>query len=377
MGKFLVAGAGLFGLTMARLIVEKSSKAEVVVVDKRNHIGGNAYSYLDKESGVEVHKYGSHIFHTNNERVWNFINRFTDFHSYEHRVFTRHKNEIYSLPLNLHTLSQFFGLPLSPLQAKMLIKEKSSKFPTEPSSFEDAAIQTVGRELYEAFFRGYTVKQWQTDPKDLPAEVFTRLPVRFDFDSRYFSDRYQGIPYNGYGEMFRALVDHPRIAINLETDFFDMSKSGFDRTIYTGPVDRYFDFSAGELGWRTLDFDLQTIEEEDFQGVAQLNYPDQDFSFTRIHEYKHYMPEERRPKSSTVIAKEYSRKSGPEDEPYYPIRSKADMEMLKNYRRFISREKKVIFGGRLGSYQYLDMHMAIASAFVSFEKNIENSLQAD
>jgi len=366
----VVVGAGLFGLTVAERAAEAGLR--VTVIDRRDHLGGNAYSDVDEGTGIEVHRYGSHIFHTSNERVWEYVRRFTAFTDYQHRVFSTHAGTVYPLPINLGTLNQFFHAAMGPTQARELVAEQAAEVDADAAAnLEDKAIALIGRPLYEAFIRGYTAKQWQTDPRELPASVIARLPVRYTYDTRYFSDTYEGLPKDGYLPWFEAMASHPRIEVRLGTDFFDTTQSiskpavrGQVPVVYTGPVDRYFDHHAGPLGWRTLDLETQTLPVRDFQGTSVMNYADLDVPWTRIHEFRHFHPEreDRHADDRTVVMRERSRFAGPDDEPYYPVATAQDRERLQVYRTLAADEPGVHFGGRLGSYLYLDMHMAIASA---------------
>ena len=373
----IVVGAGLFGLTIAEQIASQLSK-KVCIVEKRDVIGGNAYSYFDDNSGIEIHKYGSHLFHTSNERVWEYVNRFTSFTDYKHKVFTKHNGVIYSMPINLHTLSQFFGKDLNPTEARILLGQDTIMNSKGFENFEDKAIAVVGREIYEAFFKSYTLKQWQVEPKQLPAEIFTRLPIRYNLNGDYFNDSYQGLPKDGYQNWFSNMVQNSNIIQLLNTDFFELRDEidlASKLVVYTGPIDRYFNYSHGELSWRTLDFEFEILQIEDFQGTSVMNYADAPPSFTRIHEFRHLHPERPYPANQTIIAREFSRKASRIDEPYYPINSPRDREILKLYRSEMSNEKGVFFGGRLGTYQYLDMHMAIASALTLFENELRPLLE--
>ena len=345
--------------------------ARVLVIDRRPHIGGNAYSEIEPTTGIEIHRYGAHLFHTSNERVWAYANKFTTFTNYVHRVYTTYRGEVYPLPINLGTINQFFRTALSPQAARELIREQAEEFASRtPTNLDEQGVSLIGRPLYEAFIRGYTAKQWQTNPRDLPASVIARLPVRYTYDNRYFNDTYEGLPADGYTAWLERLAGHPNIEIRLSTDFFD-TKQPFNRAaavgtvpvVYTGPVDRYFDYAEGELGWRTLDFDQEILAVGDFQGTSVMNYADEDVPFTRIHEFRHFHPERDYPTDCTVVVREYSRFAERGDEPYYPVNTPVDRERLLGYRALAEGESGVHFGGRLGSYQYLDMHMAIASAF--------------
>jgi UDP-galactopyranose mutase len=359
-----VVGSGLFGLTIAERCATQHGM-RVLVLDRRNHVGGNAYSENDPDTGIEVHRYGSHIFHTSNERVWRYANRFTSFTDYRHHVYTVHAGRIYPMPINLGTISAFFGRMFTPSEARTLIADQAGSVdPQRADNLEDKAIGSVGRPLYEALIRGYTAKQWQTDPRLLPPETINRLPVRYTFESRYFSDTYEGLPVDGYGKWLERMADHSRVEVRLGTDFDDVRGSvvGSVPVVYTGPLDEYFVHAEGRLAWRTLDLRTETVHSGDFQGTSVVNYADEEIPFTRIHEFRHLHPERRYPDDRTVVMREYSRFAEAGDEPYYPVNGSADRHRLQKYRRLGATEPGVLFGGRLGSYRYLDMHMAIASA---------------
>lgn len=375
----IVVGAGFYGLTIAERAASQLG-ARVGIIEKRDHLGGNAYSYVDPASGIEIHKYGSHLFHTSNRRVWDYCSKFTQFTSYKHTVWTVHNGMIYSLPINLGTMSAFFGRYLSPDEARRLIASESESFRdfANPESFEECAIRSVGPSLYRAFIRGYTQKQWQTDPRQLPADIFTRLPVRFNFDNSYFSDTWQGLPVDGYAAWLHAMASHELISIFLETDYFKLRNAAAllqKPIVYSGPIDQFHDYRFGRLEWRTLDFELKHLETSNHQGTAVMNFADEDVPYTRVHEFRHLHPERDVMKQQTVIAYEYSRLAGQEDEPYYPIRTRTNMSSLKHYREACKTHKNVTFGGRLGSYQYLDMHMAIGSALADFESEVISRLR--
>src|SRR3954447_14389224 len=273
----LIVGSGFFGLTIAERAAASGRK--VTVIDRRSHIGGNAYSEDDPETGIEVHRYGAHLFHTSNPAVWEYVNRFTTFTDYAHRVYTNHKGVVYPLPINLGTINQFFQAAYSPEEARALVHELAGEFDAkDAANLEEKGIALIGRPLYEAFIRDYTAKQWQTDPKELPAEVISRLPVRYTFDNRYFSDRYEGLPVDGYTAWLERMATHPLIDVHLGVDFFDVRglvPAGVP-VVYTGPLDRYFDHSEGRLGWRTLDFEQEVLPVGDFQGTPVMNYADSD-----------------------------------------------------------------------------------------------------
>ncbi len=373
----IIVGSGFFGLTIAERAASLGRK--VLVIDRRSHIGGNAYSENEPTTGIEVHRYGAHLFHTSNERVWEYVNRFTEFTSYVHRVYTNYQGEVFPLPINLGTVNQFFRSAHGPDAARALIAEQAAEIAgSDVSNLEDKGISLIGRPLYEAFIRDYTAKQWQTDPKDLPAEIISRLPVRYTYDNRYFNDKYEGLPVNGYTAWIERMADHPNIEVRLATDFFDESQPinkaavvGQVPVVYTGPVDRYFDFSAGELAWRTLDFEEEVLNVGDYQGTSVMNYADGNVPYTRIHEFRHFHPEREYPKDKTVIMREFSRFAESGDEPYYPVNTPTDREGLLAYRELAKGEKDVHFGGRLGTYQYLDMHMAIGSALSMWDNTLQ------
>ena len=368
----VIVGSGFFGLTMAHKIAIESDK-RVVVIEKRDHIGGNSHSENYGASGIEVHKYGSHLFHTSSLEVWQFINQFSPFNSYTHQVKSLYRGQFFDIPINLHTLSQFFHRPFSPSEARDFMKNQKNAFSSQKAlTFEDRAIQTLGSDLYEAFYKGYTKKQWQLDPSLLPAETFSRIPIRLNFDSRYFDDTFQGLPTLGYHKVFEKMVENRRIEILTGTDFFqlDFTRGEEQLVVFTGPIDRYFNYRLGMLNWRTLDFEWSIEDTNDFQGNSVINYPEEQYPFTRIHEFKHLHPERAEVIKSdqTVIAKEFSRFAEIGDEPFYPINSPGDKALVRSYRDLANRERGVFFGGRLGRYQYLDMHMAIAAALRLFDQ---------
>ncbi|MGK9219074.1 MULTISPECIES: UDP-galactopyranose mutase [Microbacterium] len=374
----LVVGSGFFGLTIAERAAAAGRK--VTVIDRRHHIGGNAYSENEATTGIEVHRYGAHLFHTSNEKVWEYVNRFTTFTNYVHRVYTNHNGVVYPLPVNLGTINQFFQAAYSPDEARALVKEQAGEFDVKTArNFEEKGIALVGRPLFEAFFRDYTAKQWQTDPQKLSGDIISRLPVRYNYDNRYFNDTHEGLPTDGYTAWLERMADHPNIEVKLNVDFFDESQPlnkkalvGQVPIVYTGPVDRYFDDVEGALSWRTLDFEEEVLDIGDFQGTSVMNYPDADVPFTRIHEFKHFHPERADvyPTDKTVIMREYSRFAERADEPYYPVNTDEDRARLLAYRELAKGEKDVFFGGRLGTYQYLDMHMAIGSALSMWQNQL-------
>ncbi len=380
----IVVGSGFFGLTVAERSANLLGK-RVLVLDRRPHIGGNAYSEPEPETGIEIHKYGAHLFHTSNKRVWDYVTQFTEFTGYQHRVFALHKGQAYQFPMGLGLVSQFFGRYFTPEEARALISEQSAEIETaDAQNLEEKAISLIGRPLYEAFVRDYTAKQWQTDPKELPAGNITRLPVRYTFDNRYFNDTYEGLPKEGYTKWLENMAASELIEVRVNTDWFDVrdelrAQNPDAPVIYTGPLDRYFDYAEGELGWRTIDFETEVLPTGDYQGTSVMNYNDADPPYTRIIEPRHFHPERDYPTDKTVIMREYSRFAQTGDEPYYPINTPEDRAKLTAYRALAKQETaaaKVLFGGRLGTYQYLDMHMAIASALNMFDNVLRPHLES-
>jgi len=371
----IVVGSGFFGLTVAERVASQLDR-RVLVLDRRDHIGGTAYSETEPETGIEVHRYGAHLFHTSNKRVWDYVTAFTDFTGYQHRVFTIYRGRVYPMPVNLATICEYFGEYLTPAQARALVAKQAAEIEGKDAvNFEEKAISLVGRPLYEAFFKGYTAKQWQTDPTELPAAIISRLPVRYTFNNRYFNDTYEGLPVDGYTAWLNRMADHPNIEVRLDTDWFDVRDALPDTVpvVYTGPLDRYFNYAEGELGWRTLDFEHEVLNTGDFQGTSVMNYADLDVPFTRIHEFRHFHPERDYRTDKTVIFREYSRFAQRGDEPYYPINTAEDRAKLDRYRELARKETanhNVLFGGRLGTYKYLDMHMAIGSALSMYDNRI-------
>lgn len=378
-----VVGSGFFGLTVAERVATQLG-GRVLVVERRDHLGGNAYSEPEPRTGIEIHRYGAHLFHTSNARVWEYVRQFTDFTGYQHRVFAMHGGQAYQFPMGLGLVSQFFGRYFSPEQARALIAEQAAEIATaDAQNLEEKAISLIGRPLYEAFVRDYTAKQWQTDPTHLPASTINRLPVRYTFDNRYFDDTFEGLPVDGYTAWLQNMAADDRIEVRCNTDWFDVREqlrreSPSAPVVYTGPLDRYFGYAKGRLGWRTLDFELEVLDCGDFQGTPVMNYNDADVPYTRIHEFRHFHPERDYPTDKTVIMREYSRFAESDDEPYYPINTDADRAVLAAYRELARAETAsagVVFGGRLGTYQYLDMHMAIASALTMYDNVVAPHLR--
>lgn len=380
----LIVGAGLYGLTVAQQAAEKAG-ARVQIIDVRNHIGGNAYSYMDEETGAEIHKYGAHLFHTSSPVVWEYVNRFTEFTNYTHRVYTTHNGEVFPMPINLGTINQFFHASYTPDQARELIAEQAGELAgQDPQNLNDKGISLIGRPLYEAFIKHYTAKQWQTDPAELPASIITRLPVRFNYDNRYFKDTWEGLPKDGYTAWMERMIDNDLIRVELGVDFFDTTQPlnkeamvGRVPVVYTGPVDRYFDYSLGDLHWRTVEFDEVRYDEGDHFGCPVMNFADSDTQYTRAIEFKNFNPERAASQNPnrTVVWQERSRSASREDEPYYPVNTAADKELYAQYVELTEKEPNVVFGGRLGTYKYYDMHQVIATALNAYEHTIGQMLQ--
>jgi UDP-galactopyranose mutase len=357
-----VVGAGFSGAVIARELAQADIK--VVIFDGRAHVAGNCHTQRDELTGVMVHKYGPHIFHTSNERVWSYVRQFGEFIPFINRVKSIFNGQVYSLPINLMTINSFFGKAMNPQQAQDFLSELSFKSIGEPQNFEEQALRFVGRELYEAFFKGYTQKQWGLNPSQLPASILKRLPVRFNYDDNYYASKYQGIPKEGYTSLVNRILDHPNIELMLGTHFERSQSVDFEHVFYSGPIDAWFDFVLGRLGYRTLDF-AEERHVGDYQGNAVINYGNQEVPFTRISEHKHFSPWEQHDK--TIIYKEYSRQCGEKDIPYYPVRLIKDKSQLEKYIELANSEKNVTFVGRLGTYRYLDMHVTIEEALNAAE----------
>lgn len=359
----LIVGAGFSGAVIGRELAEDGHK--VHIIDSRNHIAGNCYSERDANTDVMVHTYGPHIFHTDNEKVWNYINSYGEMMPYINRVKATVNGSVYSLPINLHTINQFFGKTCNPAEAKELIDSKGDKSIVDPQTFEEQALRFVGKELYEAFFKGYTIKQWGMEPKELPASILKRLPVRFNYDDNYFNHKFQGMPKNGYTAIVESILEHKNISVELNTTFANNDKENYDHVFYSGPLDGYFNFSLGRLGYRTLDF-KRFEAEGDYQGCAVMNYGEVEVPYTRITEHKYFAPWESHDKS--VCYEEFSRACTDKDIPYYPIRQMGEMELLNKYLDEAEKETNITFIGRLGTYRYLDMDVTIKEALEVVDK---------
>lgn len=369
--KIACVGAGFSGAVIARELAQAGH--EVVVFDSRSHVAGNCHTERDAETDVMVHVYGPHIFHTSNERVWNYVQQFDEFMPFINRVKSIYNGKVYSLPINLMTINAFFGKTLNPKEAAEFMDSIGDKSITDPQTFEEQALRFVGEELYEAFFKGYTQKQWGMHPSELPASILKRLPVRFNYDDNYYASKFQGIPKNGFTYIVERMLDHPNIDVRLNTPFSREQSAEYDHVFYSGPIDAWFGFPEGRLGYRTLDFAVER-HEGDYQGNAVINYGNQEVPYTRISEHKHFAPWEQHDK--TLIYKEYSRLCEEKDMPYYPIRLVKDKTQLARYVELAQTEHNVTFVGRLGTYRYLDMHITIEEALNVAERYLQ-AKQAD
>jgi len=353
-----MVGAGLSGVVIGRRLAEAGHK--VTVMDSRAHVAGNCHTERDESTKVMVHVYGPHIFHTDDSEVWTYVNSYMKFMPFKNRVKTTSGGRVFSLPINLHTINQFFGTTMRPGEAEAFIADKQADtMISKPQTFEEQALRYVGRDLYEAFLKGYTMKQWGCHPRELPAGILKRLPLRFNYEDDYFSHRFQGMPEHGYTKMVESILDHANITVHLNTDFTRDQTADYDHVFYSGALDGYYDFDLGRLGYRTLDFERFTYDG-DYQGCAVMNYGDGSVPYTRITEHKHFSPWEDH--AGSVCYREFSRSCTPKDIPYYPIRQVAEKALLGDYVARAAQETKVTFVGRLGTYRYLDMDVTIREA---------------
>lgn len=355
--KVAIVGAGISGAIIARLLAEKGIAS--IVFDKRSHIAGNCHSERDPQTNVMLHVYGPHIFHTDDSEVWEFVNKYSEFMTYTNRVKAIYKGNVYLLPVNLHTINQFFSNTLRPDEARAFIESKADKSILEPQNFEEQAISMIGRELYEAFFKGYTRKQWGCDPTELPASILKRLPVRFNYNDNYFNHKYQGMPKDGYTDMVANILDHELIELKIDTEFRAADGDIYQHVFWSGSLDGYFNFSEGRLGYRTLDFE-KFSQNGDYQGTAVINYCEENVPYTRITEHKHFSPWETH--DDTTCYREFSRICTADDIPYYPIRMVKEKELLSRYLDKAMELTNTTFVGRLGTYRYLDMDVTIREA---------------
>lgn len=360
---FLIVGSGLYGAICANEL--KKAGKKVLVIEKRNHIGGNIFT--ENVNGIHVHKYGAHIFHTNDKEIWDYVNNITEFNRFTNSPLAKYKGELYNLPFNMNTFYQLWG-EANPERVKEIIKSQTNEFSgKEPKNLEDKALSLVGRDIYEKLIKGYTEKQWGREAKELPAFIIQRIPVRFTFDNNYFNDKYQGIPEEGYTVLIEKLLDG--VDLLLDTDYLkDRAKFDAlaDKVIYTGPIDAFYNYEHGTLDYRSLRFDTNVENVENFQGVAVVNYTDKDVPYTRIIEHKHFNYTSNLP--YTVVTKEYPVEWKPGDEPYYPVNDEKNMALFKKYKKLADAEQNIFFGGRLAEYKYYDMHMVIRAALNKINK---------
>ncbi|MEO7264378.1 MAG: UDP-galactopyranose mutase [Ferruginibacter sp.] len=362
---FLIIGAGFSGCVLANRLVH-ALDCNIEIWDERSHTGGNCHTERDDETGIMIHKYGPHIFNTDKKEIWDFVNSFSEFKPYVHRVKAISNGKVYSLPINLLTINQFFDKSFSPTQARAFLNKLADKSIVNPKNFEEQALSFIGKELYKAFFYGYTKKQWGSEPSALPASILQRIPVRFNYDDNYHNHTYTGIPVDGYTTIMQKMIANNFIKIIHNKKFKPSDDvSHFDHVFYTGPLDAYFDHCYGKLGYRTVTFEKH-VAEGDYQGLAQMNYCDEEIPYTRITEHKHFSPWEQHKK--TVYFKEYSIETGANDIPYYPKRLETDKHLLAKYREKAEQLTGVSFLGRLATYRYMDMHHVIGEA-LGFAEN--------
>jgi UDP-galactopyranose mutase len=353
-----IAGAGFAGAVLARELVN-SGNYRVTVFDERNHVAGNCHTSRDEETGIMVHQYGPHIFNTSRDDVWEYVNYWGRFEPFVNRVKAHTEKGVFSLPINLLTINQFFGKKMGPAEARDFVSSLGDSSIREPKSFEEQALKFLGKDLYKNFFYSYTKKQWGVEPSMLPASILKRLPVRFSYDDNYYNQTYQGIPVSGYTEIVKRILDHQDIEIRLGQKLEPERKREFDHVFWSGPMDGFFDYKLGRLNYRTLKFE-RFVESGDYQGNPVINYCEEKHPFTRIAEYKHFTPWEGHEK--TVCFKEYSKNCEEGDSPYYPLRLNKDLDLLEKYINLVEKEESVTFIGRLGTYRYLDMHVVIGES---------------
>ena len=371
MTKVLIVGAGFSGSVVARELASFGCK--VHIIDEREHIAGNCHTERDEKTNIMVHTYGPHIFNTNIPKVWEYVNKYGEWVPYVNRVKASIDSGVYSLPINLHTINQFFQTNFNPAEAKKYIQKLASKDYPQPTNFEEQALSMIGKDLYEAFFKGYTEKQWGCSPTSLPASILKRLPVRFNYDDNYYNSKWQAIPKYGYTQIVQNIISHQNITLELGRSWDISDNDNYDLVIYTGPIDKYFDYSHGQLGYRTVFWEKE-YGRGDLQGNAVINYPSTHQLFTRIHEHKHFTPWESHDQS--VIFTEFSKETEHGDIPYYPKRLSDDLEILSKYQEEIAKQTKVKFVGRLATYRYLNMD-AIISEALDLSDTIKASLKID
>ena len=371
---YLIVGAGLYGAVFAREMTKAGKRC--LVIDKRDHIGGNIYT--EESEGIQIHKYGAHIFHTSDPKIWKYVNSFSDFNNFVNAPLASYKDELYHLPFNMNTFYQMWGVR-KPEEAKEIIRKQIEDLHIEnPSNLEEQALALVGTDVYEKLVKGYTEKQWGRDCKELPAFIIQRLPLRFTYNNNYFNDRFQGIPVGGYTAMVEKMLDN--IDVQLKTDYSKYIKKNanmFRKVVYTGMIDEFYDYQYGHLEYRSLRFETERIEEADYQGNAVVNYTEREIPYTRIIEHKHFSPEQeqKNPKNYTIISREYPAAWEIGKEPYYPVNNQKNNELYQKYRALAEKEKNIIFGGRLGEYKYYDMDKTIAAALKAVEKELNKGEQ--
>ena len=364
--KFLIIGAGFSGSVLAYRLSQQIADCQIDVWEEKSHVAGNCYTERDSETDIMVHRYGPHIFNTDKREIWNFVNQFIQLNPILHRVKAIYNGNVYTLPVNLHTINQFFNKTFSPAEAKNFIESIADKNINEPKNFEEQALKFIGKDLYKAFFYGYTKKQWGCEPTELPASILKRLPVRFNYEDSYYNNPLVGIPLEGYTPFVEKLLNNKNITITLNRKFSPGdADSSYDHIFYTGPIDTFFKYKFGRLGYRTVLFE-QFYAEGDFQGTSVMNYCDEAVTYTRITEHKHFTPWEKHEK--TVCFKEFSKETTENDIPFYPKRIGPDKELLFQYRNEAEKLKNVSFLGRLATYRYVDMHHVIGEALIFSEK---------
>ncbi len=353
---YLIVGAGLFGAVFAHEAQKKGKRC--LVIDKRSHIGGNVYT--EEQDGIQVHKYGAHIFHTSDRAIWDYVNQFAEFNNYINAPVAVYRDELYNLPFNMNTFSKMWNIK-TPQEAKDKITEQIESLQLgEPKNLEEQALSLVGRDVYEKLIKGYTEKQWGRDCKDLPSFIIRRLPLRFTYDNNYFNDRYQGIPVGGYTQLVQRLLTG--IEVQLNTDYFTFKGADYDRVVFTGQIDEYYQYRFGPLQYRSVRFETERLACDNYQGNAVVNYTEREVPYTRVIEHKHF---EFGTQPVTIISREYSMEWEPGVEPYYPVNNEENNQLYEQYRALAAQEDKVLFGGRLGQYRYYDMDQVIAAALAA------------
>ena len=363
---FLIVGAGFSGSVLAHKLTELLPNCTINIWEEKSHVAGNCYTKRDSETGIMVHQYGPHIFNTDKQEIWDFVNQFIELKPFAHKVRAIANGEVYTLPVTLHTINQFFGKTFAPREAKDFIESLSEKVIGEPKNFEEQALQFIGRDLYKAFFYGYTKKQWGCEPTELPASILKRLPVRFNYDDNYYNNPLVGMPVNGYTDFVEKLLDKKNIHIELNKKFLPSEDySSYNHVFFTGPLDAFFNYKFGRLGYRTVTFE-QFYAKGDFQGTSVINYCDETVKHTRITEHKHFSPWEKHDR--TICFKEFSKETTEADIPFYPKRLAADNALLLLYRHEAELQTNVSFLGRLATYRYMDMHHVIYESLTFAEK---------